>query len=195
MPKAVAKKIVHKKAVKVTAPAFTTLRPSLTAGTVCIMLAGRFRGKRVVMLKQLPNNGPIVVTGPFKINGVPLRRVDPRYVIATKTKIDIASVDVSKVTVETFKRAAAAKREKGEKEFMDAKKKSKAEAGAKKAGKSASTGANGGKVSAERLALQKSVDTAVVAALKKDSMGKAKAGYLRSIFTLKPGDKPHRMQF
>jgi large subunit ribosomal protein L6e len=78
---------------------------------------------------------------------------------------------------------------------MDAKKKSKAEAGAKKAGKSASTGANGGKVSAERLALQKSVDTAVVAALKKDSMGKAKAGYLRSIFTLKPGDKPHRMQF
>jgi large subunit ribosomal protein L6e len=192
MPKVAAKK-VNKKAVKVTDAKFTTLRPSLTAGTVCIMLAGRFRGKRVVMLKQLPNNGPIVVTGPFKINGVPLRRVDPRYVIATKTKIDIASVDVSKVSTETFKRAAAAKREKGEKEFMAGKKKAQAEAGAKKAG--ASTGANGGKVSAERLALQKSVDTAVVAALKKDGQGKAKAGYLRSVFTLKPGDKPHRMNF
>ena len=192
MPKAAAKKIVHKKAVKKSDPAFTTLRPSLTPGTVCIMLAGRFRGKRVVMLKQLPHNGPIVVTGPFKINGVPLRRVNPAYVIATKTKVDISAVDTSKVTNETFKRPAAAKREKGEKEFFDGKK--KAEATAKKTGK-ASTGKNGGKVSAERLALQKSVDTAVVAALKKDQLGKAKAGYLRSVFTLKPGDKPHRMIF
>merc|ERR1711916_15038 len=163
--------------------AFTTLRPSLTPGTVCIMLAGRFRGKRVVMLKQLPHNGPIVVTGPFKINGVPLRRVNPAYVIATKTKIDISAVDTSKVTNETFKRPAAAKREKGEKEFFDGKKKAEA------------TGKNGGKVSAERLALQKSVDTAVVAALKKDQLGKAKAVYLRSVFPLKPGDKPHRMIF
>merc|ERR1711991_414081 len=171
------KKVVHKKAVKKSDPAFTTLRPSLTPGTVCIMLAGRFRGKRVVMLKQLPHNGPIVVTGPFKINGVPLRRVNPAYVIATKTKVDISAVDTSKVTNETFKRPAAAKGEKGE-----------------KTGK-ASTGKNGGKVSAERLALQKSVDTAVVAALKKDQLGKAKAGYLRSVFTLKPGDKPHRMIF
>merc|ERR1711991_241744 len=188
MPKAT-KKVVHKKAVKKSDAAFTTLRPSLTPGTVCIMLAGRFRGKRVVMLKQLPHNGPIVVTGPFKINGVPLRRVNPAYVIATKTKVDISAVDTSKVTNETFKRPAAAK---GEKEFFDGKK--KAEATAKKTGK-ASTGKNGGKVSAEHLALQKSVDTAVVAALKKDQLGKAKAGYLRSVVTLKPGDKPHRMIF
>ena len=197
MPKAANKKqkIVHKKAVKKTSPEFTTLRPSLTPGTVCIMLAGRFRGKRVVMLKQLPNNGPIVVTGPFKINGVPLRRVNPRYVIATQTKIDISSVDTSKVTKDAFKRPEAAKREKGEKEFMGEKAKAKAEAGAKKTGKTSSTGANAGKVSSERLSLQKSVDTAVVAALKKDSQGKAKAGYLRSVFTLVPGDKPHRMIF
>ena len=187
---------LHKKAVKRTDASFTTLRPSLKPGTVCIMLAGRFRGKRVVMLKQLPNNGPIVVTGPFKINGVPLRRVDPRYVIATKTSVDIASVDTSKVTGEVFKRPAAGKREKGEKEFMGNKNKARAEASAKQTGKAGrGNGANGGKVSSERLSLQKSIDTAVVAALKKDAAGKAKAGYLRSIFTILPGDKPHRMTF
>ena len=198
MPKAATKKakVTHAKKVKRTDAKFTTLRPSLTAGTVCIVLAGRFRGKRVIMLKQLPNNGPIVVTGPFKINGVPLRRVDPKYVIATRTKVDIASVDTSKITKDTFKRPAAAKREKGEKEFMAAKAKAQAEKSAKKTTKAgASTGKNAGKVSSERLALQKSVDTAVVAALKKDAAGKAKAGYLRSVFTLKPGDKPHRMIF
>jgi large subunit ribosomal protein L6e len=201
MPKAAAttkkvgaKKRTHKPSVKRTAAEFTTLRPSLTPGTVCILLAGRFRGKRVVMLKQLPHNGPIVVTGPFKINGVPLRRVDPRYVIATRTKVDIASVDVTKVTKEAFARPAAAKREKGEKEFMADKKKQDAEATAKKTGK-VSTGKNAGKVSSERLNLQKSVDTAVIAALKKDKEGKAKAGYLRSVFSIVPGDKPHRMIF
>jgi large subunit ribosomal protein L6e len=39
------------------------------------------------MLKQLDDT--ILVTGPFKINGVPLRRVNPAYVIATSTKVDL----------------------------------------------------------------------------------------------------------
>jgi large subunit ribosomal protein L6e len=193
MPKAATKKskIVHKRAVKRTADNFTTLRSSITPGTIVILLAGRFRGKRVVVLKQLPKNGPIVVTGPFKVNGVPLRRVDPRYVIATKTKVDISAVDSSKVTAEVFKRPAAAKREKGEKEFMGDKAKAKAEAKARKTGKSKTAG----KASESRVALQKSIDTAVIAAFKKDAAGSAKLGYLNSIFTLKPGDKPHRMIF
>jgi ribosomal protein L14E/L6E/L27E len=33
------------------------------------------------------------LTGPFKINGVPLRRVNARYVIATSTSVDVGSVD------------------------------------------------------------------------------------------------------
>merc|ERR1711881_534605 len=46
----------------------------------------------------------LLVTGPFKINGVPMRRVNQKYVIATSTKIDFSAAIPDRVNDEYFSR-------------------------------------------------------------------------------------------
>lgn len=38
----------------------------------------------------------IIILGPFKFNGCPLRRISPNYVIATSTKLDLSNVEIPK---------------------------------------------------------------------------------------------------
>ncbi|KAH3682705.1 hypothetical protein WICPIJ_006333, partial [Wickerhamomyces pijperi] len=147
------------------------LRASLVPGTVLILLAGRFRGKRVVYLKHLEDN-TLLVSGPFKVNGVPLRRVNARYVIATSTKVDVSAVEVSKFDVAYFAREQS-KKSKGEAQFFGEEQPKK-------------------EVKAERVADQKNVDAALIAEIKKTPLLKQ---YLAATFSLKSGDKPHLLKF
>ncbi|KAJ6782008.1 hypothetical protein PWT90_10032 [Aphanocladium album] len=179
-----------RKAIRAWAP-----RASLQPGTVLILLAGRFRGKRVVLLKNL-EQGVLLVTGPFKINGVPLRRINSRYVIATSVKVDISGLDQKKVdeiaqpkyfTAEKAKEKAGADAffKQGEKPQRDLWQFYSAE----------TTLANAirlqkKQISSSRAADQKAIDKALIASIKKVEM---LPSYLASSFSLRQGDKPHEM--
>merc|ERR1719222_385480 len=84
-------------------------RKGVEPGRVLILLAGRFRGKRVVCLKQL-KSGLIAVTGPYKINGVPVRRVNQAYTISTSLTVSVKGVNTDSITDETFKNESRASR-------------------------------------------------------------------------------------
>ncbi len=65
--------------------------------------------------------GVLLVTGPFKVNGVPLRRVNARYVIATSSKVDLKGIDekvVEKVGEEGYFTRDKAENKKGEEQFF-----------------------------------------------------------------------------
>jgi large subunit ribosomal protein L6e len=71
------------------------------------------------MLKQI--NDTILVTGPFKINGVPLRRINPAYVIATSTKVDLSKasdLSLDKFDESYFKVKKDKKTKSSEEEFF-----------------------------------------------------------------------------
>jgi len=145
------------------------VRASITPGTVLILLAGRFRGSRVVCLKSL-ESGLLLVTGPYKINGVPLRRVNQAYVIATSTKLDVSGVDVSKIDDSYFARVQSDEPE----EFF------------------AGDAPKPAIVSDQRKADQKAVDDALMKSIDSVDM---MAGYLKARFSLNKADKPHKMIF
>ncbi|KAK8143206.1 hypothetical protein MY1884_003682 [Beauveria asiatica] len=150
-------------------------RASLQPGTVLILLAGRFRGKRVVLLKNL-EQGVLLVTGPFKINGVPLRRINSRYVIATSFKVDVSGLDQKKVDEIAQPKYFTADK---------AKEKAGADAFFKQGEKPQKK-----QISSSRAADQKAIDKALLASIKKVEM---LPSYLASSFSLRKGDKPHEM--
>ncbi|CAH9093477.1 unnamed protein product [Cuscuta epithymum] len=154
-------------------PKPTKLRSSITPGTILIILAGRFKGKRVVFLKQL-SSGLLLITGPFKINGVPLRRVNQAYVIGTSTKVDISGVNVDKIDDKYFGKKAEKKKKKTEGEFFESEKEEKKG------------------IPQEKKDDQKEVDGALIKAI--EAVPDLKT-YLGARFSLKDGMKPHLLVF
>merc|ERR1712058_22991 len=132
--------------------------------------------KRVVVLKQL-ETGLLLVTGPFKLNGTPLRRVNQRFLLATSTKIDVSGVKVpDTINDKYFARIKAEKTAKKEGDIFDAKK-------------------EGYKPSEQRKKDQVAIDTQVLAAIKANKEGQALRQYLKAPFALSKGQYPHVMSF
>lgn len=155
-------------------PKGAKLRGSITPGTILIILAGRFRGRRVVFLKQL-KSGLLLVTGPYKLNGVPLKRVNQAYVIATKTKVSLSHIaQLDKIEDSFFKRVATKRTELGEIILPkdDTEKR--------------------GRITEERKSAQSNIDTEVKKAIGNTPYLK---DYLRNRFALKNGQQAHNLVY
>jgi len=153
-----------------------TIRSTITPGTVLILAAGRHAGKRVIFLNQL-KSGLLLVSGPFKLNGCPLRRINQIYVIATQTKVDISGVKLPENLSDAFFnriRARAVKPASGE--IFDTKKEKYV-------------------VNEERKAAQLNVDKQLSAAIKAHPERTLLNNYLSSKFSLKNRQYPHTMKF
>jgi large subunit ribosomal protein L6e len=153
----------------------TRLRKDIQPGQVLILLSGRFRGRRVVFLKQLLS-GMLLVTGPYKVNGVPLKRVNQAYVLPTKTRVTLGALPgLDKVDDEFFSRKVSIKRNATKlSDFVeDAQKKRE-------------------RITEERRNSQNTVDTEVLKSVRSVPVLKE---YLQNRFGLKNGDKPHLMNY
>ena len=153
------------------APKASHISAPLTPGQVVIILSGRFRGRRVVYLKKLESN-LLLVTGPYKYNGVPLKRVNAAYVLPTNTKLNINAEIAKNINDKFFDRVDIERTK--EEDFFEDKEKKK------------------GRISEDKKKLQTEVDTEVKKAVDAVPMMKE---YLRNRFALKNGDKPHLMKF
>ena len=152
-------------------PKVSHIAAPLTPGQVVIILSGRFRGRRVVFLKKLESN-LLLVTGPYKYNGVTLKRVNAAYVLPTNTKLKLGA-EVAKGVEDKYFDRVDIKRENEKDFFVDDKTKKE-------------------RISSEKVKMQNDVDTQVKKAVDEVPMMKE---YLRNRFALKNGDKPHLMKF
>lgn len=150
-------------------------RRTLVPGKVLILLAGRHKGKRVVLLKAL-SSGLLLVNGPFYLNSCPLRRISQRYVIATKTRVNLKGVTIPEHINDAYFKRAAKKKTKTEGDIF-AKQEEKYQP------------------SEQRKKDQVEVDKLMKGAIKKTNQGPLVSKYLKSYFALKSHQYPHRLRF
>jgi large subunit ribosomal protein L6e len=126
-------------------------------------------------------SGLLLVTGPFKINGVPLKRVNKTNVIVTKTKVDLTAVKTDSVNDKQFEKPDKKKAKRTEQNFFAA--------GAEKTEEEQLKH----KKEMESLAkLQGEVDKPLLANIKKVEMLKK---YLSARFSISNGVKVHDLIF
>merc|ERR1711918_163120 len=119
-----------------------------------------------------PGTVLILITGPYAVNGVPLRRVPQSYVIATKTTVDISACKIpAEVNDELFKKPKQPKKKDDELFFEKDKESTIDEA---------------------RKTLQQTADASITKAIEKDALLKS---YMSAKFSLRKGQKPHEMSF
>ena len=153
-------------------------KAGLEPGRVVIVLAGRHKGKRVVVLKTLPS-GLLLITGPHVINGCPIRRMHQQYVIVTSTKLNLSGVKLPEnLNDDYFKPAVAEKKPKG-----------------KDGGDVFSPEKEKFKPNEQRKKDQIAVDKLVVDVVKKNPDKKLLLSYLGSFFQLRNRVYPHQLKF
>jgi large subunit ribosomal protein L6e len=158
-----------------------SFKAGLEPGRVVIVLSGKHKGKRVVVLKTLPS-GLLLVTGPHIINGCPLRRMHQMFTIVTSTKLDISSVKVGdEVNDKYFKRK------------RDDNKKNKSKRG--EGGDIFDTKTEAYKPDENRKKTQIAVDTQILDVIRKHKEKKLLFSYLGSFFQLRNRMYPHKMKF
>ncbi|XP_054155517.1 60S ribosomal protein L6-like [Oppia nitens] len=156
-----------------------TLKAGLVPGSVLIVLAGRHRGKRVVFLKQLAS-GLLLVTGPYKINACPLRRMHQQFVIVTSTRLDVSAVKVPDHIDDKYFKVKKDRSPKGKRgdggDIFDTK-------------------AEGWKPDEKRKADQIAVDKQIIDVVRKNKDKKLLLAYLGSYFQLRNRVFPHKLKF
>lgn len=137
-----------------------------------------FRFQRVVFLKQLPS-GLLLVTGPYKLNSCPLRRIHQNFVIATSTKIDISSVKVPEIKEALFVKPKVPRSRGNTAKGGDLFEQKKAEY----------------TPSDERKKLQSEVDSQLLTAISKSTDSEILKNYLKIPFGLNSRMFPHALKF
>lgn len=151
-------------------------RKNLIPGKVLILIAGRHQGKRVVLLKVLAS-GLLLVNGPLKLNGCPIRRISQRYVICTRTKLNLKKVKIPEHINDTYFKRPTKKRSR----------RTEGEIFVKKEEKYVPT--------EQRKKDQAEVDKAIIAVIKKHPQRTLLRKYLKSMFALKTNQYPHQLRF